>query len=110
MGGELGHDHLGEQAGAGVEPWSRLWRSLRASCESDLAQTFPLATVTKWLGNTPSVAMRHYLDATKSAFEKGKNWTPATESGAKSGAPTAQKVAQWVPAGNGGDAHGRRNR
>jgi integrase len=32
---------------AGVEPWPRLWHSLRASCESDLAQSFPLATVTK---------------------------------------------------------------
>src|SRR5262249_23961966 len=32
---------------AGVEPWPRLWQSLRASCESDLAQSFPLATVTK---------------------------------------------------------------
>ena len=42
---------------AGVEPWPRIWQSLRASCESDLAQSFPLATVTKWLGNTPSVAL-----------------------------------------------------
>lgn len=42
---------------AGLEPWPRLWHSLRASCESDLAQSFPLAVVAKWLGNTPSVAL-----------------------------------------------------
>ena len=30
---------------AGVEPWWRIWHSLRASCESDLAQSFPPATV-----------------------------------------------------------------
>ena len=55
---------------AGVEPWPRLWHSLRASCESDLAQSFPLATVTKWLGSTPSVALRHYVDPTEAAFER----------------------------------------
>ncbi len=90
---------------AGVEPWSRVWHSLRASCESDLAQSFPLATVTKWLGNTPSVAMRHYIDATESAFEKGQKWTPP-ESGAKSGALAAQKAAQQVHAGDGGESQG----
>jgi len=92
---------------AGVEPWSRVWHSLRASCESDLAQSFPLATVTKWLGNTPSVAMRHYVDATESAFEKGKQWTPAApeKSGAKSGALEAQKAAQRVHAGNRRESH-----
>lgn len=83
---------------AGVEPWPRLWHSLRASCESDLAQSFPLATVTKWLGNTPSVALRHYIDPTESAFEKATTWVP--DSGAKSGAPEAQNQAQQRPAGN----------
>jgi hypothetical protein len=43
---------------AGVDPWPWLWHSLRVSFESDLARSFPLATVTKWLGNTPSVALR----------------------------------------------------
>lgn len=85
---------------AGVEPWPRLWHSLRASCESDLAQSFPLATVTKWLGNTPSVALRHYVDPTEAAFERALEWRPA-QSGAKSGAPEAQKAAQRVDVGNG---------
>ncbi len=83
---------------AGVDPWPRLWHSLRASCESDLAQTFPLATVTKWLGNTPSVALRHYVDPTESAFERAATWVP--EGGAKSGAQPAQNAAQQVPAAN----------
>ena len=83
---------------AGVDPWPRLWHSLRASCESDLAQTFPLATVTKWLGNTLSVALRHYVDPTESAFERAATWVP--ESGAKSGAREAQNAAQQAPAGN----------
>src|SRR5262245_64663581 len=81
----------------GIDPWPRLWHSLRASCESDLAQSFTLATVTKWLGNTPSVALRHYVDPTDAAFEKARGWVP---SGAESGAQGAQKAAQQAAAGN----------
>lgn len=88
---------------AGVEPWPRLWHSLRASCESDQAQSFPLATVTKWLGNTPSVALRHYIDPTEAAFNRALEWRP--EGGAKTGAPAAQKAAQRVDARNSGDSH-----
>jgi len=89
---------------AGVEPWPRLWHSLRASCESDLAQSFPLATVTKWLGNTPSVALRHYVDPTESAFDRALEWRPAGTGGAESGAREAQNTAQRADAGNGGES------
>ncbi len=85
---------------AGVDPWTRLWHSLRASCESDLAGAFPLATVTKWLGNTPSIALRHYVDPTETAFDRAVQWTPPSGGGAESGAPTAQNAAQQVRAGN----------
>ena len=81
---------------AGVDPWPRLWHLLHASCESDLAQSFPLATVTKWLGNTPSVALRHYVDPTEAAFDRAVNWVPAEHSGAL----VAQKEAQQVRAVN----------
>jgi len=83
---------------AGVEPWPRLWHSLRASCESDLAQSFPLAVVTKWMGNTPSVALRHYVDPTETAFSQANSWTP--KGGAKSGAVEAQNRAQQATAGS----------
>jgi len=71
---------------AGLKPWPRLWHSLRASCESGLAQHFPLAVVTKWLGNTPSIAMRHYVDVTEEAFQKATEWVPG---GTESGTPAA---------------------
>lgn len=61
---------------AGLEPWPRLWHNLRASCESDLAQAFPLATAAKWLGNTPSIALRHYVDPTDAAYAQALNWSP----------------------------------
>jgi integrase len=87
---------------AGVNPWPRLWHSLRASCESDLAHAFPLAVVTKWMGNTPSVALRHYIDPTEAAYDRARTWKP--ESGAESGAPGARNPAQHLPAGNGEDS------
>ncbi len=77
---------------AGVESWSRLWHSMRASCESDLARRFPLAVVCKWLGNTQAVALRHYIDVTDDDFRKALE---ATESG---NPKAAQKAAQQVTA------------
>lgn len=88
---------------AGVNPWPRVWHSLRASCESDLAQSFPLAVVAKWLGNTPSVALRHYVDPTDTAFVQAASWVPG---GAESGAREAQKAAQVGANGIGQDGNG----
>jgi len=77
---------------AGLEPWSRLWHSMRASCETDLARQFPLAVVAKWLGNTQAVAMRHYVDVTDADFERAViGDVPATEE-------AAQKAAQHAHA------------
>jgi integrase len=61
---------------ARLVPWPRLWHSMRASCESDLAAAFPLATVAKWLGNTPAIALRHYVDATDADFGRAAQWLP----------------------------------
>ncbi|GAB6187542.1 tyrosine-type recombinase/integrase [Thermopirellula anaerolimosa] len=99
---------------AGLEPWPRLWHNLRASCESDLAQSFPLAVVTKWLGNTPSIALRHYVDPTDATYKAAIQWTPVTVQnsrcgpkglgdgqplgGTESGTLLAQNPAQHVPA------------
>jgi hypothetical protein len=49
---------------AGLEPWPRLFQNLRASREIELANQFPLHVVTSWLGNTPKVADKHYLQVT----------------------------------------------
>ena len=78
----------GSSAGRG---WSR-GRGCGTRCgrvaRSDLAQSFPLATVTKWLGNTPSVALRHYVDPTETAFDRAASWVPRGR--AKRGAPGAR--------------------
>ena len=84
---------------AGVEPWPRLWHNLRASCETDLALDFPIATLTKWLGNTPAIALRHYVDVTDEAFERANRWKPRSLGpgkvcGPKCGPQVAQNAAQ----------------
>ena len=64
---------------AGVEPWPKLWHNMRASFESDLARDFPLSVVTQWLGNTITIAMKHYIDVTDKHFERAINWNPIEE-------------------------------
>lgn len=56
--------------GLGVEPWSRLWHSLRATCQTELEEVFPTHVVCSWLGNSPRVAHGHYLQVTEEHFAK----------------------------------------
>jgi len=53
---------------AGVEPWPRLFHNLRASCQTDLEQTFPSYIVCAWMGNSESVAKAHYLQVLPQHF------------------------------------------
>jgi integrase-like protein len=77
---------------AGLKLWPRLWHSMRASCETDLARQFPLAVVAKCLGNTQAVAMRHYVDVTDADFERATTGTETSDEKA------AQKGAQHAHA------------
>ena len=54
--------------------------------------------VTAWLGNTPQIALKHYLQVTDADYE-------AAQGGAESGALTAQNQAQHVHAGKRDEAH-----
>ena len=49
---------------AGVEPWPRLWQNLRSSRATELADAYPIQAATAWLGHSPQVAERHYLQVT----------------------------------------------
>ena len=48
---------------AGVEPWSRLWQTLRSSCEKELAMTFPQYAVSRWIGHSITISGRHYANS-----------------------------------------------
>ena len=80
---------------AGLKPWPKLFHNLRASCETDLMANHPIHVVTAWIGNTPKIALGHYLQTLDGDFEK------ARKGGAESGAIGAQNVAQ-----TGADAKG----
>ena len=70
-----------------------------ASRENELAHTFPLHVVTEWLGNTPQVALKHYLRVTDEDFAEATQ--SVAEGGAKSGAQVAQNAAQQAHAPTG---------
>ncbi|MEM6945295.1 MAG: tyrosine-type recombinase/integrase [Pseudomonadota bacterium] len=50
---------------ARIKPWPKLFQNLRSSRETELAEYFPLHVVTAWLGNSVSVAQKHYLQVTE---------------------------------------------
>jgi hypothetical protein len=46
---------------AGLVKWPRLFQNLRSSLETDLMRDHPIHVVTAWVGNTPKIALGHYL-------------------------------------------------
>ncbi|MCA9070445.1 MAG: tyrosine-type recombinase/integrase, partial [Planctomycetaceae bacterium] len=55
---------------AGLAPWPRMFPNLRASRETELVKKHPVHVVVSWMGNTPRVAMKHYLQVTDEDFRK----------------------------------------
>jgi integrase len=55
---------------AGLKPWPKLWQNLRATRETELAETFPIHVVCQWIGNSQAVAKKHYLQTTDEHFLK----------------------------------------
>lgn len=77
---------------AGLNPWPKLFHNLRASLETDLMQEHPIHVVTAWVGNSPRIALGHYLQTLDTDFAKAvKGYS---ESGAKSGAVLVQNAVQ----------------
>ncbi len=60
---------------AKVKEWPKLFHALRGSCETELVERFPIQTVTKWLGNSPKVALKHYLRVLPEHFKKAVSET-----------------------------------
>ena len=58
---------------AGLPSWPKLFQNLRATCETELAETFPLHVVTAWLGNSQLVAAKHYLQVTDEHFARASH-------------------------------------
>ncbi len=89
---------------AGVDPWQRLFQNLRASRETELVQEHTIHLVTAWLGNTPKVAMEHYLQVRDEDFAKAaqipaqqQSATPATYGNACVVTPTRNEETPGFP-------------
>ena len=78
---------------AGVDPWPRLMQNLRSSRETELANEYPIQTVTAWLGNTPKVALENYLQVRDEDFTKAIGPRPQTES-LNSAAPALRNTSE----------------
>lgn len=75
---------LQAMARAGVKPWPKLFQNCRARRETELAERYPVQVVCSWIGNSPAVAAKHYLQTTEDHY-------------ARATAEVAQNVAQQSP-------------
>ena len=64
---------------AGLSPWPRLFQNLRASRETELCQNHPLHVAAAWIGNSPTVAIGHYLQTTDLDWEKATSTTEKSD-------------------------------
>ncbi len=58
---------------AGLEPWPKLFHAMRASLETELVEEFPVQAVAAWLGNSPKVALKHYLRVLPEHYARAVN-------------------------------------
>jgi len=49
---------------AGLTPWPKTFQNLRATRQTELTEEYPEHVVAKWLGNSPTIARKHYLQST----------------------------------------------
>lgn len=55
---------------AGIKPWPKTFVNLRASCQTDWMNKFPIHIVCSWLGNSPQVALEHYARVTEEDHQR----------------------------------------
>jgi hypothetical protein len=85
---------------AGLTPWPKLFQNLRSTRETELAQHHPIHVVCAWLGNSPAVATKHYLQVRDEDFERAaRTVTGDAESDAPSDAEATQNATQPASAG-----------
>ena len=46
---------------AGITPWPKLYQNLRSTRQKELADEGPMHKICSWFGNSPAVALKHYL-------------------------------------------------
>jgi hypothetical protein len=91
---------------ASLEAWPRLFHNLRASRQTELEQDFPGYVVAKWIGNSESVARKHYLMLTEDHFQRAAGGDEQAQQKAQHvSAKAPQNAPQHVPALDYTDSH-----
>jgi integrase len=50
----------------GIMPWPKIWQNLRSTRETELVdEGIPIHVVCQWIGNSPAIALKHYLQVSK---------------------------------------------
>ena len=67
---------------AGIPVWPKLFQNLRATRETELVESYPIHVVCDWIGNSPAVADKHYLQTHPEHFLKAtQNPTQSASAG-----------------------------
>jgi integrase len=78
---------------AGLEPWPRLWHSMRATRETELAAKHPLHVAATWIGNSTVVAMKHYLSVSEHDFTAAQKAAQTASVSPSHDAPATQAAS-----------------
>ena len=97
---------------AGLEPWPRRFHALRASRETELVREHPIHVVTAWLGNTPQIALKHYLMVTDSDFSNaiGRLVDKAVQNGVQQNANSGPESSAATSRGGSQDLARKRHK
>ena len=82
---------------AGLEPWPRLFHSMRASRQTELEGSFPSHVVCSWIGNSVAIAKASYLLITEDHYKQAADRTAPQsepEESPKSGANRVLKTTR----------------
>lgn len=55
---------------SGVDTWPKPFQNLRSSRQTELEKHFPTYKVCAWMGNTPTIAHKHYLTVTDGDYDE----------------------------------------
>lgn len=49
-----------------ILPWPKIWQNMRSTRETELVDSgIPIHVVCQWIGNSPAIALKHYLQVAK---------------------------------------------
>ena len=88
---------------AGLQQWPKLFQNLCSTRETELAEEYPMHVVCAWIGNSRSVATKHYLQVTNEHFLKAtKNPTQTVHDKAVCDGQAQQETPQLSMSDNAG--------